>query len=106
MVEGNGLYIAFFGWYTVAKAAIESKNLPRLTEWVIKIAAFAVAMIAYGAVWVYLLQMPLPDVAPWLFPLAAVALCVVFAVYDQGPSGAIAMYHTRLRPKMRRWFRL
>ena len=104
-MEGKGMYIAFFGWYTVFKAWVESRNLPRPAEWAVKIAAFAAAMAAYGAVWVFLLKMPLPQQL-WLIPPAAVALCAVFAVYDGGLTGVITVYHSRIRPKISRLFRI
>lgn len=103
-VEGKGMYIAFFGWYTVFKAWVESKDLPRLAEWAIKCGAFAVALVAYGAVWVFLMNMPLPSWS-WTTPLIAVGLCGVFAVYDVGLTGVIATYCNRIRPKISGFFR-
>lgn len=104
--EGTGLYIAFFGWYTVFKAFIEGKNLPRPAEWGIKIAVFAVAIAAYGAAWIFLLQMPLPKwFALWMLPLVAVALCGVFVVYDMGLTRMVSVYHQRIRPKISNLFR-
>lgn len=105
-VEGKGMYIAFFGWYTVFKAWIENKNLSRPVEWGIKIAAFAAAVSAYGAVWVFLLTMPLPTwLTLWMLPLLAVGLCGVFVLYDIGLTGIIGTYHSRIRPKINGIFR-
>ena len=105
-IEGKGMYIAFFGWYTVFKAFIESKNLPRPAEWLVKIAAFAAAVTAYGAVWVWLLKMPIPQwVDLWMLPLLAVGLCAVFVVYDIGVTGLIGAYFGRIRPKIGNLFR-
>lgn len=106
-IEGKGMYIAFFGWYTVFKAFIESKNLPRIGEWGIKLAAFIAAILAYGAVWVFLLDMPIHE--PFtlrIFPVAAVVLSAIFVVYDIGLTGVIATYHSRIRPKIGGIFRL
>ena len=105
-VEGKGMYVAFFGWYTVFKAWIESKNLPRPAEWGVKIGAFLVSVSAYGAVWVWLLHMPIPSwFTLWMLPLLAVAACGVFAVYDVGLSRLIGVYFSRIRPKMSGLFR-
>lgn len=105
-IEGKGMYIAFFGWYTVFKAFIESKNLPRPAEWAIKIGVFAVAVSAYAALWIFLLHMPLPDwFALWTVPIVMAALCVVFAVYDVGLTGVIEFYYSRIRPKLSGMFR-
>lgn len=103
-IEGKGMYIAFFGWYTVFKAWIESKNLPRIGEWAAKCGAFAAALVAYGAVWVFLLKMPLPAWS-WITPLVAVGLLGVFGVYDVGLTGVIATYCNRIRPKISKLFR-
>ena len=104
--EGTGLYIAFFGWYTVFKAWIEGKNLPRAVEWTIKIVVFAVAIAAYGAAWIFLLHMPLPEwFTLWMLPVFAVALCAVFAVYDVGLTRMVSVYIHRIRPKINNIFR-
>lgn len=105
-IEGKGMYIAFFGWYTVFKAWVEGKNLPRLAEWGIKCGAFAAAVAVYGAVWVFLLKMALPQWGGlWMLPLLAVALTAVFVVYDIGLSGVIGAYFGRIRPKIGNLFR-
>jgi hypothetical protein len=100
------MYIAFFGWYTVFKAWIESKHLPRIGEWAAKIGAFLVATAAYGAVWVFLLDMPLPDgFVLWMVPVAAVVACGVFVVYDLGFSRLVAVYCGKMGGKIRQIFR-
>ena len=103
-LEGKGMYIAFFGWYTVFKAWIESKRLSRIGEWAAKCGVFAAALVAYGAVWVFLLDMPLPAWS-WATPLLAVGLCGMFGVYDIGLSRLIGAYLTRIGPKLRQTFR-
>ena len=105
-IEGKGMYIAFFGWYTVFKAFIESKHLPRPAEWAIKIGIFAIAASAYGALWIFLLQMPLPEwFTLWMAPAVIAVLCGVFAVYDIGLTGVIGVYYSRIRPKLSGTFR-
>lgn len=100
--EGTGVYIAFFGWYTVFKSFIEGKRLARPAEWAIKIAVFAVAVAAYSAVWIFLLDMPIPpEFALWMIPVAAILLCGIFVVYDIGLTRVIATYFHRIRPKIR-----
>ena len=102
--QGKGMYIAFFGWYTVFKAWIESKHLPRIGEWAAKCGVFAAALVAYGAVWVFLLDMPLPAWS-WATPLLAVGLCGVFGVYDLGFSRLVAAYCGKMGAKIRQIFR-
>lgn len=103
-LQGKGMYIAFFGWYTVFKAWIESKRLPRIGEWAAKCGVFAAALVAYGAAWVFLLDMPLPAWS-WATPLLAVGLCGVFAVYDFGFSRLVAAYCGKIGGKIRQIFR-
>ena len=104
--EGNLLYTAFFGWYTVFKAWLEQKNLPRSAEWTAKIAAFLAAMAMGGAVGYYLLMPALPTwLAGWMLPVGAVVLTVVFVVYDRCLTGLVGMYFTRLHPTLRRLFK-
>lgn len=102
--EGKALYTAFFGWYTVFKAWLEQKHLPRPAEWGIKYGIFAAALVAYGALWVFLLKMPAPEWS-WIIPVAVILLCAVFAVYDRCLTGLVGVYVTRLQPTLRRLFR-
>lgn len=105
-VAGKGMYILFFGWYTIFKSYIEGKNLPRPTEWLLKLAAFFTAVLFYGGIWVFLLKMLLPLwLTAWMFPLVAVALGIVFVLYDMGLSGLITAYFARIRPKIQGIFR-
>ena len=103
-IEGKILYTAFFGWYTVFKAWLEQKNLPRPGEWGIKYGVFAAAMAAFAAVWVLWLNMPLPA-QWWVLPAVAVVLCALFWVYDRCLTGLVAVYCTRLQPTLRRLFK-
>lgn len=103
-LQGKGMYVAFFGWYTVFKAWIESTGLPRIGEWAAKCGIFAASLTAYGAVWVFLLDMPLPAWS-WATPLLAVGLCGVFGVYDVGLSRLIGTYLSHVGPKLRQTFR-
>lgn len=105
-IEGKGMYIAFFGWYTIFKGFIEGKNGSRIAEWSIKITAFLVAIAAYGGAWVFLLNLPLPDWFDlWMIPVAAVVLCAIFVVYDVGLTRLISVYCDTVRPKIRHLFR-
>lgn len=105
-VEGKVLYTAFFGWYTVFKAWLEQKNLSRPAEWGVKAALFLVALCGGGAAWYFLLTPTLPTWAAWwMLPVVAVALIVVFFVYDRGLTGLVSLYVTRMQPTLRRLFR-
>lgn len=105
-IEGKILYTAFFGWYTVFKAWLEQKNLPRPAEWGAKAALFLVALCGGGAAWYFLLTPTLPTwFAWWVLPVGAVALTAVFFVYDWGLTGLVSLYVTRMHPPLRRLFK-
>lgn len=104
--EGTGLYIAVFGWYTIFKAWVERRNLPRITEWGIKLGATTLALAAYGAVWVFLLDMVLPTwFAWWMLAPAAIIAGAIFVEYDLALTGLVTLYYRRIRPKLKGMFR-
>ena len=107
--EGKGLYIAFFGYYTVLKAVIEERRWPRWAEWGVKLAVFNAATVT--AYWVMLTFVGLPPDSftiagvslPWVFLLAGNG---VFLLYDRAMTGLIRQYLHRWRQPLRRLFRL
>ncbi|MBQ8684295.1 MAG: hypothetical protein IJ518_07260 [Clostridia bacterium] len=103
-VEGKGMYIALFGWYTVFKAWLESKRLPRVAEWGSKLAVFVVALAAFAAVMWLTVRATFPY-AYWTLTPIAVLLCGVFLVYDWGLSGLVGLYMSRLHRPISRLFR-
>lgn len=103
-LEGKALYIAFFGWYTVFKAWLESKHLPRLPEYAAKLAIFTVAGLVAGALLWKALLAPL-SLAPWLYAVGVVAACGAFFLYDWGVTRLVSLYALRLHPPLSRLFR-
>ena len=103
-VEGKVLYVAFFGWYTVFKAWLEGKSLPRLGEWGVKLGTFVLAM-AGGALVLWLVLKPTIPYHPALLAGAAVGLCGVFFLYDWGLTGLVGLYVARVHPVFSRIFR-
>jgi len=107
--EGKGLYLAFFGYYTVLKAFLEERRWPRLAEWGVKLLVFNAAMV--GAYWVMLTFVGLPADSftiagvslPWVFLLAGNG---VFLLYDRALTGIITKYMCRWRYPLRRLFHL
>lgn len=108
-VEGKGLYIAFFGYYSVLKAALEGSRLPRPAEWGVKLAVFNAAMV--GGYWVMLSFFQLDSDAftiggvslPWVFLLAG---NLVFLLYDWCLTRLIALYMIQWHPRIRKLFHL
>lgn len=107
-LEGKVLFIAFFGYYSVLKAWLEEKNLPRTLEWGIKLAVFnAATVIAY---WLMLTVFHLDSDSftiggvplPWVFLLLG---NVVFLLYEWCLTRLIARYMVQWRRYVRRLFR-
>ena len=107
-LEGKALYIAFFGYYPVLKAALENRRLHRALEWIIKFAIFNIAVaLAY---WLMLTVFHLDSDTftiggmslPWVFLLLGNA---VFFVYDWCLSGLISRYVNHWQPQVRRLFK-
>ncbi len=107
-VEGKALYIAFFGYYPVLKAALEGSHLHPAAEWGGKFAAFNAATVT--AYWVMLRFFSLPADSftiggislPWVFLLLGNG---VFFLYDRCLTGLLARYLRDWQPRIKRLFR-
>ncbi len=106
--EGKALYIAFFGYYPVLKSVLETRRLPRLTEWGIKLAIFNVAVIVAYLLMLTVFGLPADSFTvgglslPWVFLLLANG---VFFVYDWCLTGLISKYMTAWQPRVHRLFK-
>lgn len=107
-LEGKTLYIAFFGYYPVLKSALETRRLPRVAEWGLKLAVFNATVIA--AYWLMLRVFHLTTDGftiggvslPWVFLLIGNG---VFLLYDWCLTGLITKYMTVWQPRVRRLFK-
>ena len=108
VADGKLLYTLFFGWYTIVKAYLEQKNLPRAMEWGAKfLLLWATFGIGGGFTFFFLLdEVSLWDLSWWVIPVGVVASNLLFVVYDRCLTGLVGMYITRLHPKVRRLFHL
>lgn len=55
-------YVAFFGYYPIVKAILESKNMPRILEYFFKFLVFNVSMILSVVILVKIFGMPLAQI--------------------------------------------
>ena len=102
-LEGKLLYGCFFGYYTVLKAWLEQKNLPRVGEYAIKVAVFLTALVGCGVGGYFLLSFILPKGTRWEITLIAVVLLTgVFLVYDRCLTGLVGLYQQRLQPHLKK----
>ncbi len=107
-IEGKALYIAFFGYYPVLKAALENRRLHPAAEWGIKLAVFNAAIII--AYWLMLKFFSLPADSftvggvslPWVFLLVGNG---VFTLYDRCLTGLLTRYLHLWQPKIQRLFK-
>ena len=105
--DGKLLYTLFFGWYTIVKAWLEQKNLPRSVEWGAKFLLLWTSFGVGGSATFFLLdEIPLGDAPWWIIPVSVVATSLLFVVYDRCLTGLVGIYMTRLHPKVSRLFHL
>ncbi len=110
--EAKLLFVAFFGYYPIIKAALESIR-SRVLEWVVKLATFN------GAVVVCYLILTWIGFSLDEFRIAGVSLSlttfllafllagnVVFILYDIGITRSLPLYFVRIRPVVMRLFRV
>lgn len=107
-LEGKALYIAFFGYYPVLKSALETRRLPRIAEWGIKLAIFNVAVVVAYLLMLRVFGLPADSFTiggvslPWVFLLLGNG---VFLLYDWCLTGLISKYMTMWQPRVRRLFK-
>ena len=106
--DGKLLYTLFFGWYTIVKAWLEQKNLPRSVEWGAKfLLLWATFGIGGGVTFFFLLdEISLGDLSWWIIPACVIACNLLFVVYDWCLTGLATTYMRRLHPKVSRLFHL
>lgn len=107
-MESKMLFIAFFGYYPIVKAVLESfKN--RVFEWIAKMLMFNVAAVVGYTVLSYigfsLEEFRIEGVALPLHGFLALFLLagnVIFILYDIGVTRALPLYFARFQPQIRR----
>lgn len=107
-LEGKALYIAFFGYYPVLKAALECRRMPRIAEWGVKLAVFNGSVIVAYLLMLNVFSLPKDSFQiggvslPWVFlPIGN----AVFFLYDRCLTGLVAKYLTAWQPRVRRLFK-
>lgn len=101
------MYLAFFGYYPILKAVIESK-LPVVLGWIFKVASFIATMVAAYLLMINLMGVTIDEIEE--FGMAAVPLLlgmgtVAFVMYDITLSKLIILYLNKFRKLFRRYFK-
>ncbi|MBO5858596.1 MAG: hypothetical protein J6R20_02345 [Clostridia bacterium] len=101
------MYIAFFGYYPIIKALLESK-LPVALGWVIKILLFNVTMVAAYLVLIYLMGIEVDEITEYgaiAVPMLLGAGSVTFVAYDIALTRIISIYLLKWRKYFKRYFK-
>ncbi len=111
--EAAVLYAAFFGYYPILKAVLESK-LPKIPEYIIKFAVFNASMIVSYAILIKVLGMPFEELmgiegetgflAQYMLPVMLVLGNVTFIVFDVALTRVITTYLRVWQKKFRKLF--
>ena len=111
--EAAVLYAAFFGYYPILKAILESK-LPKVPEYILKFAVFNVAMIASYAVLIKVLGMPFDELtgiegetgflALYMLPIMIGLGNIAFMFFDIATTRIITVYLRVWQKKFRKLF--
>ena len=104
--EAKLLYLAFFGWYPIAKAKIESLSR-NVIEWFLKMLLFNAAVAG-----LYFLTSLITDITVQqlgIFGKYSIYVLwvlgnAIFVLYDIAVSQVAAFFHLRIHPKIKRMF--
>lgn len=102
--EAKILYILFLGYYPIIKSLIEKIN-KQVLEWILKLAVFNVAAVAFYYVSSVLFAISFDDFGEWgkYGALIFLALCnIVFVLYDIGISRVASLYIFKLHDKIKK----
>lgn len=106
--EAALLFVLFFGYYPILKAAIE-KRLKRFLAYILKFAVFNVSMIVGFFISIKFLGVPEDSFTfhgiylPWAFLVLG---NFTFVLYDYAISGLIVTYYQRFHKIVGRWLKL
>ncbi|MBQ7118034.1 MAG: hypothetical protein IJN88_07470 [Clostridia bacterium] len=111
--EAAVLYTAFFGYYPILKAVLESR-LPKVPEYILKFAVFNVSMLASYAVLIKVLGMPFDELmglegetgflAEYMLPVVLILGNITFAFFDIALTRIVTTYLRVWQKKFRKLF--
>ena len=111
--EAAVMYTAFFGYYAIVKAILESK-LPRVVEYLLKFLIFNAAVLLAYTVLILVFGMPLDDIlgvngdvwwSKYAIPVMLVLGNLVFIVFDFALTRMAIVYLKVFQPKLHKLFR-
>lgn len=112
--EAAVFYACFFGHYPILKAIIESKQIPRVVEWIIKIVIFNVSVLAAAFIMLKVFGMPLSELlgtegetAWWVeyaVPITLIIGNITFIAFDYLLTTAVVIYLNKWQKRFRKMF--
>lgn len=105
--EAAVMYVAFFGYYPIIKAILESK-LPKLLEWITKFSIFNVAMVVSYFVLIRVFGLSMEDMNELgkYGPIILLAMGnVVFLVFDIAITRLATLYIYKWQKPFRKLFK-
>ena len=101
------MYIAFFGYYPIIKALLESK-MPVVLSWIIKVLLFNVTMVAAYLMLIYIMGITVDEITEYgkmAVPMLLGAGTVAFIAYDVALTRIITLYMIKWRKYFKRYFK-
>ena len=101
------MYLAFFGYYPILKAVIESR-LPTVLGWVVKVASFVATMVAAYLLLINVMGVTVDEIEEYgmiAVPLLLGIGAVAFVMYDITLTRLIILYTIKFRKLFRRYFK-
>jgi hypothetical protein len=101
------MYLAFFGYYPILKAVIES-GLPTVLGWVVKVASFVATMVAAYLLLINVMGVTVDEIEEYgmiAVPLLLGIGAVAFVMYDITLTRLIILYTVKFRKLSRRYFK-
>lgn len=112
--EAAVFYTCFFGNYPILKAIIEKRNMPRVLEYIIKIAFFNASVLAAAFIMLKLFGMPLAELlgtegetAWWVefaVPITVAIANVTFIAFDYLLTVMVTIYLAKWQKRFRKMF--
>lgn len=105
--EVSVMYLAFFGYYPILKALIESK-LPAALGWILKVLTFVVTMAVSYYLMIKLMGVTIDETEEFgmmAYPILLGMGTVAFIMYDIALTGMLSVYLTKWQKHFKRYFK-
>ena len=112
--EAAVLYTAFFGYYPIVKAILEGRRMPRILEYLLKLAVFNISFVAAYLLLVYAFGLPFNELmgvdetsawARFAIPIFLVIGNVTFLILDLLMTRMATIYLRFWQKKLHKMFR-